>query len=228
MVGRTSRDGSSTHLDDTVSEVHLPEFFESRSHRGRAPAATASNPHRHPTCGVEFELSLTIEAGGWPRRCFERLGCEATRGQVIGNVGHESRDVSAVKPDDIVSEDRLLEFFELRSHRGRTPSIAASTHHRHPTCGDEIELSLTIEAGTLQSIRVKAPGCVVSQAAAILCEYLEGKPFPEVNAFSARPVDLARVISPGARSRGPRVSRRQPVSSIVSVAANLPHMPHCS
>jgi hypothetical protein len=35
-------------------------------------------------------------------------------------------------------------------------------------------------------------------------------------------VDLARVISPGAGSRGPRVSHRPPVSSIVSVAAHLP------
>ena len=125
--------------------------------------------------------------GGWPRRCFERLGCEATRGLAIGNVGHESRDVSAVKPENIVSEDRLLEFFELRTHRGRTPAATASTCHRHPTCGDEIELSLAIEAGTLQSIRFEARGCVVSQAAAaMLCEHLEGKPLAEVNAFTPR------------------------------------------
>jgi nitrogen fixation NifU-like protein len=86
-----------------------------------------------------------------------------------------------------VSEDRLLEFFELRTHRGQAPAATASTCHRHPTCGDEIELSLTIEAGTLQSIRFEARGCVVSQAAAaMLCEHLEGKPIAEVNAFSPR------------------------------------------
>jgi nitrogen fixation protein NifU and related proteins len=86
-----------------------------------------------------------------------------------------------------VSDDRLLEFFELRTHHGRIPDATASTHHRHPTCGDEIELSLTIEAGTLQSIRFEARGCVVSQAAAaMLCEHLEGKPIAEVNAFTTR------------------------------------------
>jgi nitrogen fixation protein NifU and related proteins len=102
-------------------------------------------------------------------------------------VVRESRDVSAVKPENIVSEDRLLEFFESRAHRGRAPDATASTHHRHPTCGDEIELSLAIEAGTLQTIRFEARGCVVSQAAAaMLCEHLEGKPLAEVNAITPR------------------------------------------
>ena len=86
-----------------------------------------------------------------------------------------------------MSEDRLLEFFELRTHRGRAHAATASTYHRHPTCGDEIELSLTVEAGTLQSIRFEARGCVVSQAAAaMLCEHLEGKSLAEVNAFTPR------------------------------------------
>jgi nitrogen fixation NifU-like protein len=93
-----------------------------------------------------------------------------------------------------VSEDRLQEFFESRTHRGRAPYATASTCHRHPTCGDEIELSLNIEAGTLQSIRFEARGCVVSQAAAaMLCEHLEGKPIAEVNAFT--PQDMLALVN---------------------------------
>ena len=95
-----------------------------------------------------------------------------------------------------MSEDRLLEFFESGTHRGRVSDATASTCRRHPTCGDEIELSLTIEAGTLQSIRFEARGCVVSQAAAaMLCEHLEGRSLAEVNAFSARDM-LALVALP--------------------------------
>lgn len=76
-VGRESRDEWAVRPNFTVSEDRLPELFESRTH----PA-------------------------GLPRRCFERLGCEATRGLAIGKVGRESRDGSAVKPAVIVSEDR--------------------------------------------------------------------------------------------------------------------------
>jgi nitrogen fixation protein NifU and related proteins len=98
-----------------------------------------------------------------------------------------------VDPEDIVSKGRLLRYFESREYRGPLPEATASASHRHPACGDEIELSLAIEAGTLQSIRFQARGCVVSQAAAaMLCEYLEGKPIAEVNAFT--PHDMIALV----------------------------------
>jgi nitrogen fixation protein NifU and related proteins len=86
-----------------------------------------------------------------------------------------------------VSEDRLLDYFESRTYRGSVAGESARVGHRHPACGDEVVLSVRVEAGVLRAIRFDARGCVVSQAAAaMLCEHLEGRSLAEINAFSAR------------------------------------------
>ncbi len=93
-----------------------------------------------------------------------------------------------ISPDDIVNEDRLLDYFESRTHRGLVSGESARVGHRHPVCGDEVLLSVRVEAGVLRAIRFEARGCVVSQAAAaMLCEHLEGRSLAEINAFAAPP-----------------------------------------
>lgn len=85
-----------------------------------------------------------------------------------------------------MSKDRLLDYFESREDRGPLPEAAASVSHRHPACGDAVDLAVRVEASLLQTLRFEARGCMVSQAAAaMLCEALEGQPVDRLNTFSA-------------------------------------------
>jgi NifU-like protein involved in Fe-S cluster formation len=100
-----------------------------------------------------------------------------------------------ISPDDIVSEDRLFDDFESRAHRCTVAWESSRVGHRHPACHDEpacrdeVVLSVRIEAGVLRAIRFDARGCVVSHAAAaMLCEYLEGRSLARINTFSVRDI----------------------------------------
>ena len=84
-----------------------------------------------------------------------------------------------------MSAERLTEYADAREHRGPLPEATASVSHRHPACGDVVELAARVEAGVLQVLRFEARGCVVSRAAAaMLCEALEGEPVGRLSAFS--------------------------------------------
>ena len=91
-----------------------------------------------------------------------------------------------VDSEGIVSKDHLLDYFESRGHRGPLSEATASVSHRHPACGDVVDLAVCVEAGVLRTLRFEARGCMVSQAAAaMLCEALEGQPVDRLNSFSA-------------------------------------------
>jgi hypothetical protein len=49
-----------------------------------------------------------------------------------------------------MSENRLLDDFESRTHRGT--AAGGRGGHRHPACGDEVVLSVRVEAGVLRAI----------------------------------------------------------------------------
>ena len=125
-----------------------------------------------------------------------------------------------VEQDGIVSEDRLLDYFESRTHRGVVPVESARVGHRHPTCGDVVELSMLVEAGLIRRLRFEARGCVVSQAAtAMLCEHLEGQPVDRLVTFTPREM-LALVGLPLSPRRIP--CALLPLEAARLLAAKLP------
>ncbi len=103
--------------------------------------------------------------------------------------------------------------------------------HRHPACGDEVVLSVRVEAGVLRAIRFDARGCVVSQAAAaMLCQHLEGRSLAEINAFSARdmldlvslPLSPSPPLPPPPRLRPPPL-RSPPLPRTLRGPVSRPH-----
>ena len=85
-----------------------------------------------------------------------------------------------------MSAEQLTDYAEAREHRGPLPEPTASVSHRHPACGDVVDLAVRVEAGRLQTLRFEARGCMVSQAAAaMLCEALEGQPVDRLTTFTA-------------------------------------------
>ena len=85
-----------------------------------------------------------------------------------------------------MDDDRLTDYFESSSHRGVLNELTHRTKSGLPQCGDEIDLSLCVRDGRIKAVRFEAKGCVVSQAAAaMLCEWLEGKSWAEASLLTA-------------------------------------------
>lgn len=83
---------------------------------------------------------------------------------------------------DILYRDIILDHF--RSPRGKkkieTPSLHAEG--MNPSCGDELQLDLTVEDGRISAVHVNCRGCAISVASAsMLAETIKGKTIDEVS-----------------------------------------------
>ncbi|MEW6411534.1 MAG: Fe-S cluster assembly sulfur transfer protein SufU [Candidatus Zixiibacteriota bacterium] len=81
--------------------------------------------------------------------------------------------------DDMYREIILDHF---RAPRGKKPvdRVDVSSDGQNPSCGDEIELQVTMDDGTVKDIHVDCKGCAISVASgSMLAEYLKGKSLDE-------------------------------------------------
>ena len=82
--------------------------------------------------------------------------------------------------DDLYREIILDHYKEPRS-KGHIekPDIAARGHN--PLCGDEVDITMSVDDGRVTDIRFDGVGCAISQASAsMLTELIEGKSLSEV------------------------------------------------
>ena len=70
----------------------------------------------------------------------------------------------------------LLDYFRDGAHKGRLDPADFHSHGINPVCGDEIEITIKTDNGTLREIKFTGHGCVISQASsAMMAEALEGR-----------------------------------------------------
>lgn len=81
--------------------------------------------------------------------------------------------------DDLYRE-LILEHYRSPRNRGRLPEPDAAARGRNPLCGDDVEVSLQIEAGKVADARFLGKGCSISQASAsMMTEAIKGKSVEE-------------------------------------------------
>ena len=77
---------------------------------------------------------------------------------------------------DEMYREHILDHYQNPRHCGRI--LKPSLYHKelNPSCGDEIELSIRINNGTVKEAKFAGHGCAISQAAAsMLMEKIQGK-----------------------------------------------------
>ena len=80
----------------------------------------------------------------------------------------------------------LLDYFRDGSRKGKLDPADVRAHGINPVCGDELEITATLEGGKLAKLRYTGHGCVISQAsAAMMAQALEGAPLPKVRELVA-------------------------------------------
>jgi nitrogen fixation NifU-like protein len=85
---------------------------------------------------------------------------------------------------DSLYQEVILDHYKHPLNKGLSEKYGVQVHHINPSCGDEITLNLSIEAGIVKSITWDGVGCSISQASvSILTDLLLGKSISEAYAI---------------------------------------------
>lgn len=77
---------------------------------------------------------------------------------------------------DNLYQEVILDHYKRPQNKKLSSNYDAQVHHVNPSCGDEIDLNLTIVNGVVTNISWDGVGCSISQASvSILTELLVGK-----------------------------------------------------
>jgi nitrogen fixation NifU-like protein len=77
---------------------------------------------------------------------------------------------------DNLYQEVILDHYKNPQNKKLSPNYDAQVHHVNPSCGDEIDLNITIKDGAVTSITWDGVGCSISQASvSILTDLLIGK-----------------------------------------------------
>ncbi|CAB4769532.1 unannotated protein [freshwater metagenome] len=81
---------------------------------------------------------------------------------------------------DNLYQEVILDHYKNPQNKKLATNYDAQVHHVNPSCGDEIDLNLTITDGVVANISWDGVGCSISQASvSILTDLLIGKPISE-------------------------------------------------
>jgi nitrogen fixation NifU-like protein len=77
---------------------------------------------------------------------------------------------------DNLYQEVILDHYKNPQNKKLSTNYDAQVHHVNPSCGDEIDLNITIKDGTVAAITWDGVGCSISQASvSILTDLLIGK-----------------------------------------------------
>ena len=74
----------------------------------------------------------------------------------------------------------ILDHYKSPRNRGVLEPPAVRSEGHNPLCGDEIEVFLLVEGGTVKDIKINGQGCSISQSSAsMMSAAVKGKPIAE-------------------------------------------------
>ena len=77
---------------------------------------------------------------------------------------------------DNLYQEVILDHYKNPQNKKLSATYDAQVHHVNPSCGDEIDLNVTIKNGEVSAITWDGVGCSISQASvSVLTDLLIGK-----------------------------------------------------
>ena len=94
---------------------------------------------------------------------------------------------------DNLYQEVILDHYKRPQNKKLATDFDAQVHHVNPSCGDEIDLNLTIQDNLITSITWDGVGCSISQASvSIASDLLVNKSFAEADAIAKKQADEAK------------------------------------
>ena len=113
---------------------------------------------------------------------------------------------------DNLYQEVILDHYKNPQNKKLSPNYDAQVHHVNPSCGDEIDLNITIQDGAVAAITWDGVGCSISQASvSIASDLLIGKTFGQAQAISDEFVDLMQ-------SKGKKTGDEKTLEDAVALA----------
>lgn len=85
----------------------------------------------------------------------------------------------------------ILEQYKDPLHWGELSGDALRSKQENPSCGDSIEMSITVREGILKDAKFTGDGCAISIAAtALLLDQAIGEEIREIQAFSKKDIEI--------------------------------------
>ena len=92
---------------------------------------------------------------------------------------------------DNLYQEVILDHYKNPQNKTLSPSYDAQVHHVNPSCGDEIDLNITIKNGAVAAITWGGVGCSISQASvSIASDLLVGKTLDVSESITQEFMDL--------------------------------------
>ena len=90
---------------------------------------------------------------------------------------------------DELYKEHILDHYAHPHNKRNIPNPTLHARDINPLCGDELEISLTLNGDTVTAIGWGGKGCAISQAAAsMLTDELNGKTVSQLNAITTQEV----------------------------------------
>jgi nitrogen fixation NifU-like protein len=88
---------------------------------------------------------------------------------------------------DVLYQEIILDHFKNPRHFGKLDGPATHARHENPSCGDQLDLQISIDAQQrIGQIKFSGRGCALSQASAsMMTELVKGKTVAETRAAMA-------------------------------------------
>lgn len=94
---------------------------------------------------------------------------------------------------DALYQEIILDHYKHPRGVGLLLKPQGESHQVNPTCGDEVTVTVTLDADGLLHVGYEGQGCSISQASAsVMSELVEGVPIAEVQGIEAAFLDLMR------------------------------------
>ncbi len=119
---------------------------------------------------------------------------------------------------DELYREVILEHYRSPRNRGRLPEPDVATRGNNPLCGDNVEISLDIDAGVINDIRFLGRGCSISQASAsMLTEAVKGHTLGEAHHL----VDSVKAMMRGEPTGDADLSELEPLQGVRKVPVRV-------
>lgn len=84
---------------------------------------------------------------------------------------------------DNLYQEVILDHYKHPQNKHLAPTFDAQVHHVNPSCGDEIDLNVTLDGQRISQITWDGVGCSISQAStSIMSDLLKGRSIDEADA----------------------------------------------
>jgi nitrogen fixation NifU-like protein len=117
-------------------------------------------------------------------------------------------------------QEMILDHYRRPRNKGTLENADASVEMKNPLCGDEINLQVAFDGGSVSDLKFSGRGCSISQASAsMMTQLVKGKRKEEIDAIRKQFRDL--MLGDSSAADDPRLGSLRALSGVARFPARV-------